>query len=199
MLRSPPGLRKFSLMQFSPLILSPDISNTEFDWQPLASHSMVPSAILRQWLQDEGSLTKQLTALSANQFQVKLVSEAWVHLVQSDLLGQFGPVGQGHRFWSRKVLLLGKGEEWVAAHTLIPEHSFLSPLQQVMRLQSKPLGEFLFSHPDLLRSEMVFTPAAEQGWGRRSLFFLYQKPVMVAEFFLPALIATLDRLSAKGS
>lgn len=193
MLRSLIRLRNFSHMPLSLANPIPDISNTEYDWQPLASHRVAPPEILRHWLQDEGSLTKQLIALSAHHFQVKLVSEAWVNLGSEALRGQFGPVGQSHRFWSRKVLLLGKGEEWIAAHTLVPEHSFLSPLQQVVNLQTKPLGEFLFSHPELIRSEMVFTPTAGQGWGRRSLFFLYQKPVMVAEFFLPALLATLNR------
>lgn len=171
----------------------PDIAVINYDWQPLEAHKPGPSDSVRRWLQDQGSLTRQLIALSGNEFQVRLETEAWITLDSTNLRSQFGPVPQSHRFWSRKVTLLGRGEQWVAAHTLIPEHSFCSPLQQVLNLQNKPLGEFLFSHPGLVRSDMDFTPADEQGWGRRSLFFLFQKPVMVAEFFLPALLHAIER------
>lgn len=192
MLRSPTGLRGFILMSVSPASCSPDIANSEYNWQSLEAHAIAPPFVLRRWLQDEGSLTKHLISLSANQFQVQLISESWVNLASSNLLSQFGPLHQSHKFWSRKVVLLGKGEEWVAAHTLIPEYSLLGPLQQVMNLKSKPLGEYLFSHPDLIRGELDFTPAQGEGWGRRSLFYLYGKPIMVAEFFLPALLAILQ-------
>lgn len=171
---------------------SPDISNSEFRWQSLDSHDIAPSSVLRGWLLDEGSLTRQLVDFSENQFRVKLISECWETLSSNILLSQFGPLRQSHKFWSRKVILLGKEEEWVAAHTLIPEYSLLGPLQQVLNLKSKPLGEYLFSHPELIRGEMDFTPLQGQGWGRRSLFYLYRKPIMVAEFFLPALLAALQ-------
>lgn len=147
---------------------------------------------MRAWLEDEGSLTKQLLTLSNNQFRVELLAEEWVTLNAVNLRRHFGPVANSHRFWSRKVVLWGNEQKWVAAHTLVPEHSFMSPLRQVIELGTKPLGEFLFSHADLLRSEMDFSPADQLGWGRRSLFFLYKKPVMVAEFFLPTL---LDKLA----
>jgi chorismate-pyruvate lyase len=35
---------------------------------------------------------------------------------------------------------------------------------------------------------MNITNFAENSWGRRSLFYLFKKPVMVAEFFLPAIL-----------
>ena len=180
-------------MQSSPDNLAPDIADPAYDWRTLPFHQNAPSGSVRAWLQDERSLTRQLIALSGDQFAVKLVAEAWITLSAVELASHFGPVAPGHRFWSRKVQLWGKGQLWVAAHTLIPEHSFLSPLKQVIQLNTRPLGEFLFSHPDLLRSEMDFTPSADNGWGRRSLFFLFQKPVMVAEFFLPELISTIEK------
>lgn len=83
---------------------------------------------------------------------------------------------------------MGNDEPWVMAHTLVPEHSLLSPLRQVLELNTKPLGEYLFSHPDLIRTGMDIAAYKTNLWARRSLFFLYSKPVMVAEFFLPALL-----------
>jgi len=182
-------------MQSSQLLSAPDIANPAYHWAPLSSHSEQPDSIVSHWLQDEGSLTKQLLALSDNDFRVKLVKEEWITLNALALSKHFGPVSEHHRFWSRKVELWGKGQPWVAAHTLIPEHSFSSPLQQVMALQTKPLGEYLFSHKDLLRGEMEFILDRSNGWGRRSVFFLFSKPIMVAEFFLPALITELAATS----
>jgi chorismate--pyruvate lyase len=58
----------------------------------------------------------------------------------------------------------------------------------VLELNEKPLGEYLFSHPDLIRSSIDITPTAGDSWGRRSLFYLFEKPIMVAEFFLPTIL-----------
>lgn len=137
---------------------------------------------------DSGSLTQLLIKKSNNRFRVELVAQEWLEIAGADLRSQFGPVSTGHRFWSRKVVLMGNDEPWVMAHTLVPEHSLLSPLAQVLELNSKPLGEYLFSHPDLIRTGMDIAAYKTNLWARRSLFFLYSKPVMVAEFFLPALL-----------
>jgi len=167
---------------------APDIADPVYRWGSFAIHADQPEPIVCRWLENESSLTRQLIDLSNNQFRVELVDEGWVTLPSPALSVYFGPVAPQHRFWSRKVRLWGEGRVWVAAHTLIPAHSFCSPLRQVMELQTRPRGEFLFSHPDLLRGEMEFTPGRYSDWGRRRVFFLYAKPVMVAEFFLPELI-----------
>lgn len=171
----------------------PDISDAQLHWCRLDAHARRPGAGAEAWLRNEGSLTRLLMRQSGNEFRVQVVEERWITSESQSLSQQFGPVAPAHRFWSRKVILHGRNEPWVAAHTLIPEHSFFSPLRDLLVLNERPLGEYLFSHPELLRAEMDFAPLADDGtWGRRSLFFLHRKPVMVAEFFLPALLAQLD-------
>lgn len=91
------------------------------------------------------------------------------------------------RMWSRKVVLVGRDTPWVLAHTLVPQASLRSPLGQVKMLNSRPLGAFLFAHPGLHRSRMDIASTGES-WGRCSLFELFDRPIVVAEFFLPALI-----------
>jgi chorismate--pyruvate lyase len=169
----------------------PDIASSRLRWRRLESHTQQPLARAAAWLRSQGSLTQQLLQQSDNQFRVEVVSEDWILVKASDLARHFGPVAPSQRFWSRKVLLFGKEQAWVAAHTLIPEHSLYSPLRELLELNTRPLGEYLFSHPELLRAEMDFAPL-DGAWGRRSLFFLHRKPIMVAEFFLPALLAELD-------
>lgn len=177
-------------LQASPDI--PDISDPALHWCDLETCDRRPGPGAEAWLRNEGSLTQLLIKQSAQRFRVEVVSEDWITIAATGLAVHFGPVARTQRFWSRKVVLLGNDEPWVAAHTLIPEHSLFSPLRQVLELNERPLGEYLFSHPQLLRAEMDFAPLPSQAWGRRSLFFLFQKPIMVAEFFLPALLDELQ-------
>lgn len=125
---------------------------------------------------------------SNNRFRVELIAEEWIQIEQASLRSQFGPVNAEHRFWSRQVVLIGNDTPWVMAHTLMPEHSLCSPLKQVRELNTKPLGEYLFSHPDLIRSGLDIAAYGLDTWARRSLFYLFRKPVMVAEFFLPEIL-----------
>jgi chorismate--pyruvate lyase len=175
--------------QISPLIKpAPDIADSSILWLPLAQSSLNSSNEWWDWITNPGSLTKRLKEKSAGNFQVELVEEKWQSSLPQDLRALFGPVGKDHRFWSRKVVLLGRSQPWIQAHTLLPEHSLESPLREVMELNEKPLGEYLFNHPELIRTEMDVTAVGSDTWARRSLFYLFNKPVLVAEFFLPHLL-----------
>lgn len=100
--------------------------------------------------------------------------------------------------WSRKVVLMGNNTPWVAAHTLVPQECLHGKLAQIQRLQTKPLGAFLFSHANLVRAKLDVTSVAG-GWGRCSLFLLDWQPVLVAEFFLPALLTGNPALTTVSS
>lgn len=166
----------------------PDISDSSLDWHSKGERQSHPSGAWQRWLFDSSSLTKLLIRKSAGNFRVEVRGEEWLLLPDSTVRACFGPLAAGHRFWSRKVVLVGNNTPWVLAHTLIPEFSLTGPLKRVLELNEKPLGEYLFSHPDLIRSGIELTPFAGNSWGRRSLFYLFEKPIMVAEFFLPALM-----------
>ncbi|GJM12108.1 MAG: hypothetical protein DHS20C12_05110 [Pseudohongiella sp.] len=166
----------------------PDIADASLDWHTEGERQLLPSDAWRRWLFDPSSLTKLLIEKSSGDFRVELRSEQWVILPEIDVRACFGPLAAEQRFWSRKVALVGKGTPWVLAHTLIPEFSLAGPLEKVLALNEKPLGEYLFSHPDLIRSGIDITPLTGDSWGRRSLFYLFDKPIMVAEFFLPAIL-----------
>jgi len=165
-----------------------DVGDASLRWQPVAE-VVWPDQRTRQWLTHPGSLTHLLKLTSDGHFRVEVLEEGEQQLHNAILRGEFGPLAEDHRFWSRKVLLKGNDQGWVQAHTLLPEHSQLSPLEEVMSLGNKPLGEFLFNHPRLTRSHLHITRSKSGAWGRKSLFFLYRKPIMVAEFFLTELLA----------
>lgn len=138
------------------------------------------------WLQTPGSLTRRLQAISDGTFEVRIISEGWVfRTVSVSGLSRSAAVKQ--MMWSRQVVLGGRGESWVAAHSLIPVSSLKGRQRQLIHLGNRPLGGFLFKQPSLRRGESEICQVANV-WGRRSLFFLEDRPLLVAEFFLPDLI-----------
>ena len=173
----------------SPLIHpAVDACDSRLQWVGAAQADW-PDTQTRDWLCEQGSLTRLLKLASEDQFHVQVLGEHEQTIDNALLRGEFGPLAAGHSFWSRKVALYGCAQPWVLAHTLLPAHSEMSDLQQVRSLGSKPLGEFLFDHPGLQRSHLHFTNLPSGIWGRKSLFFLFGKPILVAEFFLPELLA----------
>lgn len=163
----------------------PGLDDSSLEWQSPERCQSIDASRLKV-LCDTTSLTARLKKLSHGDFEVEVLQEGWIRLKHPGLLSAFGPVAPDHRFWSRRVILKGLGEPWVMAHSLLPEHAASSPLRQVMDLQNKPLGEFLFQHPELIRMNLELVETMGKFWGRRSLFSLYNKPIMVAEFFMQA-------------
>lgn len=102
----------------------------------------------------------------------------------------------------RQVLLMCGRQPWVFARTVIPVSSLRGKLQQLTCLGTRPLGEVLFADPgmrrgmvelaEILPGQAVFAAATTHTrhqpvsiWGRRSVFWLSDKPLLVSEVFLP--------------
>ncbi len=184
-----------NLHEFSTLSLDCD----ELLWRPIGQVLPRPAPNLQSWLLDPGSLTQRLKETCAqlsgtSQFKVLVLEEGWLCRQRPALLQCFAPHVARERMWSRKVLLQCGDTPWVAAHSLIPVSSMQGPLKRLRALHDRPLGEFLFRHPQLRRDQLELTKAGKV-WGRRSLFHLYNKPLLVAEFFLPALLQADAALS----
>ncbi len=93
----------------------------------------------------------------------------------------------------------------VYARSIIPLRTLRGSHRRLKFLRDKPLGAYLFAHPNLRReqqqlaciqrTEPLFDLAISESsercdhiWGRRSLFRLDGKALLVSEFFLPQLI-----------
>lgn len=165
----------------------PGLDSAELVWKPAAQVVPKPEPALQSWLLDPGSLTSRLRLLGGARFNVCVLEERWAAQISPGLLQCFEPHVLRQRMWSRKVLLQCGNTPWVAAHSLIPVSSMQGPLKRLRNLEERPLGEFLFRDPALRRYQLELT-RFDAGWGRRSLFYLHGKPLLVAEFFLPALL-----------
>ena len=152
----------------------------------------------RDWLLDKGSLTKRLIAASDGQLTVQVLSQGIEIPRPSEMLALSLPPRQ--RALIREVLLLGNEQPWVYARSVIPLTTLTGRLRSLRHLDSRPLGALLFNDPSMTR-QPIEVAAISPGtlwlpdvlnlsevtlWGRRSVFCLDQKPLLVAEIFLPA-------------
>ncbi|MDE1168784.1 MAG: chorismate lyase [Pseudomonas sp.] len=149
----------------------------------------------RDWLFDQGSLTRRLTQLSADHFSVTPLYEDWETLraEECETLG----LPQGSLGWVREVYLRGHGQAWVFARSVAGHQALLEGGLALDALGSRSLGELLFCDQAFQRQpiEVCRYPAAwlpadqatEGLWGRRSRFDRGPLSVLVAEVFLPSL------------
>lgn len=164
-------------------------------WLPAAALQPQPSAIELDWLGEEGSLTRRLTALAGGDFHVELLAEGWQGL-RADECQALG-CAAGSEGWVREVLLCGRGEPWVFARSVAARQALQQEPFALDQLGVQPLGHLLFSDHAFQRGpiETCLWPAqalplAQRHAGllaRRSLFRRGVLGVLVAEVFLPAL------------
>jgi chorismate--pyruvate lyase len=173
-------------------------------WRPLHQfpRHQRPTATLQDWLEHSGSLTARLLQLSQGQFAVKIVRQVIgiPALNERKTLRMSRPV----RSLIREVILCGRGKPWVFARSVLPLTSLTGSLRHLRQQDTRPLGAFLFSQPQLVRSAIEVAPitldhgyvpprlCGEQSlWGRRSVFYLHTKPLLVSEVFLPDFVSYL--------
>lgn len=153
---------------------------------------------LRDWLLDDSSLTRRLQQACSGRFHVELISLGWERPLLDEAQAMRVPPWQ--RALVRQVRLWCDEQPWVFARTVIPMSSLRGAQRRLAHLGSRPLGAFLFADPALQRSPMqvaricpgsrlltAAAPSPDAIWGRRSVFRLQGHPLLVSEFFLPAL------------
>lgn len=161
--------------------------------------SAVPAAIW-PWLLDASSLTRRLQQACDGDFRVQVVQQRW----ELPLLSEARVLGirSGRQALVREVRLRCGDQPWVFARTVIPAATLTGPQRRLGHLGERPLGGLLFRDPSMRRGELEIA-RIERGqplfrlacaglaalppnlWGRRSLFFLRDKPLLVCEMFLP--------------
>lgn len=150
---------------------------------------------------DRGSLTQILRRLGELRVNKRLQDWRVPYLDEQRLLQ-----GKASRdlALTREVSLHVNGEPYVFARSILPNLTLQGPNRFLRHWDSRPLGEFLFSHRQCHRSMFQYTRvtgshailpddlhSAQPLWGRRSLFYLNQQPLIVAEFYLPAFLKHL--------
>ena len=163
------------------------------DWHPATSHPEPPPAVLLDWLCDQGSLTRRLTACGHDDFRVEVLNEQQ-QPARADEAAALG-LSSGQPLWIREVLLHTAGAPRVFARTGADLQAFNAMGVHLENLGSRSLGELLFSDPRIQREPIeisrypaAWLPAAhraQQCWARRSRFRSERLQLLVCEVFLP--------------
>lgn len=155
-----------------------------------------------QRLLDPASLTRRIQGACSGKFRVQVLAQGWARPQRNEAL----TLGMRDGGWGfvREVHLLCDEQPWVYARTVIPRTTLTGPRRRLTRLKSRPLGAVLFADPSMRRGPVEIArltpcdklyPAAighltqrpHMIWGRRSLFTLGGKPLLVSEIFLPSI------------
>lgn len=142
------------------------------------------------WLREPGSLTTRLLALSGGDFRVQLLAQYWGRPAPEEArrLG----LHPGRFALIREVALIGCGQTWVRARSVLPASSLTGAGRRLRKLGNRSLGGLLFRDPGLKRGAIeiaTLTQAEGLVFARRSHLIYHGRPVLVAECFLPALFA----------
>ena len=164
-------------------------------------HGTVPEE-MSDWLFDPGSLTARLIEVCSGRFHVQVLSQIW----RTPQHNEIKRLGMRERQMSliREVYLCCDDRPWVFARTVIPRKTLSGKQKHLADLGARPLGAVLFADPHMHRDEIevaclqpreqlyhkaVATLATKPAsvWGRRSVFYLNNKPLLVNEIFLPGI------------
>ncbi|CAD5204144.1 chorismate--pyruvate lyase family protein [Pseudomonas sp. FEN] len=164
-------------------------------WLTQSRLSAPQDAQTLDWLFDEGSLTRRLTALSDNSFSVTPLFEGWQALRDDECAALELP--SESLGWVREVYLRGHGQPWVFARSVAAQSALREGGLNMDELGSRSLGELLFCDEAFERQAIevshypaVWLPPEHRAaplWGRRSRFNRGPLSLLVAEIFLPSL------------
>ncbi|TKB45494.1 chorismate lyase [Thalassotalea mangrovi] len=167
---------------------------------------------LRDWLLDPMSLTARLKRHS-NDFRVLLLGQVIQPCPAHEAISgnhTNNGISEGEEVLVREVLLYCDGIPVVFARSLLPTNSLTGEQKALAELGEQPLGQVLFNNPKLSReilqvakiapslrvcelAHMANVDVNHPLWGRRSLFHIEDKPLMVAEVFLPESLAYREK------
>ncbi|EKF73414.1 chorismate lyase [Alcanivorax hongdengensis A-11-3] len=155
-------------------------------WRPLEQLVLTP--VLRDWMADPGSLTARLQR--HGRFRVQPGRHAITPPSQEErqLLGLPGRQAA----LIREVTLLLDDTPVVAARSVLPLSSLRGANRVLGHMGSRSLGSELYRRPAALRDQVWARYGAPHSgeapcWGRQSRFIKRGHPLLVAEYFLPAL------------
>ncbi|MCL5668481.1 MAG: chorismate lyase [Gammaproteobacteria bacterium] len=164
----------------------------------LVVRSQIPAS-LWSWLFDSASLTRRLLEVCDGTFEVRVLRQGWQRALAEESCEL--ELRAGAPVFVREVYLLCHGEPWVFARTVIPRATLSGKYRRLTRLGNRSLGAVLFADRTMRRGELeiacltrgqaLFEGAArhlaakpQSIWGRRSVFQLSGKPLLLSEIFL---------------
>ncbi|OZI49468.1 chorismate--pyruvate lyase family protein [Bordetella genomosp. 4] len=178
-------------------------------WQPTVAPSLTPAH--KYWLMRPGALTAGLRQLGKMDLRVLNEYADGVPLDEARGMG----LEVACPVWVREILMSVDGVDSVVARSLTPLAASHGVWQGIRRLRTRPLADMLYHDRTIQRSPFVCRRLAspvpfyatarrvqaegDNGalWARRSVFWRYGQPLLVAECFLPGFWRIAEQGSAK--
>lgn len=129
--------------------------------------------------------------LSRGEFKVEVLTQQMAVPMLSEIRALGIPLRQ--KALIRQVILYGCNIPLVYARSVIPVKTLTGRLKKLRKLNNKPLGALLFRDVAMQRGDIEIGCLHQElasnydatVWGRRSLFYLDKKPLLVSELFIP--------------
>lgn len=154
-------------------------------------------ASLQSWLFDTSSLTARLINLCGKDFSVRIISQHWQDLAAEEASAM--SLNYARSALIREVLLCCGEQPLVFARTVIPASTLRGAQRRYGNMGTRPLGAMLFADRTMRREDVQvamlpasheanqYTGSANRVWGRRSVFRVSGKPLLVSEYFFAEL------------
>jgi chorismate--pyruvate lyase len=176
-------------------------------WQSYHSlrhlHHACISPLLLDWLLDQGSFVERLKAYGVASPRVEVTTQRW----QVPMRDERDWLVLPDRVYAlvREVFIYSDDIVWMFARSVFPTKSLTGKERQLAHLKNRSLGSVLFKNPSLERSPFELASfhagmawydkinqrvelEASAVWGRRSLFHINNKPLLLSEVFLPSIL-----------
>ncbi len=156
---------------------------------------------LQSWIYEVNSLTQRLRANFGQSVGVSILYQGWrrPYIDEARRLNLAG----NQCALIREVVLHAHQQPLILARSIIPKATIAVANRNLSHLGTRPLGEVIFSYPNLqrLNLDITQTPLCHWSsaarnrfelshaiWGRRTIYAIPTETMLVSEFFLPALI-----------
>lgn len=144
-----------------------------------------PDSNIRCWLLEKDSLSRRL-AEQCEELSVEVFTNSKVPAVS--LTAQEQAFLSNEACLLREVILRGDRHDWVYGRTLIPQTSLAAQPHDLENQGSLPLGVTVFNSEGAYRDGLQVAEveiAGEVLFARRSRLWMNERPMLVAEIFLP--------------
>ena len=151
-------------------------------WMPEIKSLEVQNKEIISWLNESGSITSRIKSFS--NFRLKLLRDGpgEVDTVEDDLI-----IANYKENNIREVVLYSDEEPFIYAKSILPLETIRLGLGALGSLKENPLGDILFSNPQIKKKYMLFAKFELNKrifYGRKGIYTVKGYPFSVCEIFL---------------
>ena len=151
-------------------------------WMSETKSLEVQNNEILSWLNEPGSITSRIKSFS--DFKLKLLRDGpgEVDAAEDDLI-----ISNYNENNIREVLLYSNEEPLIYAKSIIPLETIRLGLGVLGSLKENPLGDILFSNPEIKKEYMLFSQFESNKkifYGRKGIYTVKGFPFSVCEIFL---------------